>query len=155
LGGAEVVQGALMLPEDHAGTAQVAPQVDGLLMRLAVLRQILQRRHGLFVTPHGFAGRRALHSLRPGLPTVEEGFVPHLPAHGMLGQALDLIRQAVASERLQGLDDLRMQRPPPLLEQAAVGHLVRQRVLEGVFSLREEARLIEELGCLEVRQVTV
>ena len=84
-----------------------------------------------------------------------EGLVPHLPADGMVGQALDLVRQAVAGERFQGLDDLRMQRPPPLLEQTAVRHLVGQGVLEGVFVLREEAGLIQELGRLEVGQATV
>ena len=46
-----------------------------------------------------------------------------------------------------------MQRPPPLLEQAAVGHLVRQGVLEGVFQLGEEVGLIEELRGLEVGEV--
>ena len=48
-----------------------------------------------------------------------------------------------------------MQRPPPLLEQAAVGHLVRQGVLEGVVLLGEEPRLVEELGRLQVRQTAV
>ena len=72
-GGAEVVQDALMLPEDHACTAQVTPQVDGLLMQRALLRQMLQGRQGLFVTPHGFAGRRALHGLCPGLLAIHEG----------------------------------------------------------------------------------
>ena len=41
-------------------------------------------------------------------------------------------------------------RPTPLLEEAPVGDLVRERVLEGVFEVREEARLVEELGGLEV-----
>ncbi len=84
-GGAEVVQVALMLPEDNACTVQVTPQIDSLLMQRALLRQMLQGSEGLFVTPDGFARRRALHSLCPGLPTVEEGLVPHLPADGMVG----------------------------------------------------------------------
>ena len=58
-------------------------------------------------------------------------------------------------ERLEGLDDAGMQHPPPLLEQTAVGHLVGQGVLEGVLALGEEARLVEELGRLEVRQAAV
>jgi hypothetical protein len=73
----------------------------------------------------------------------------------MVGQTFDLLRQAVAGERFQGLDDLRVQRPPSLLEQTPIRHLVRQGVLEGVLTLREEARLIQELGCLEVCQATV
>ena len=45
--------------------------------------------------------------------------------------------------------------PPPLLEEAAVGHLVREGVLKGILPLREQARLIEELGPLELRQTAV
>jgi hypothetical protein len=48
-----------------------------------------------------------------------------------------------------------MQRPPPLLEQTAVGHLVGQGMLEGVFALWKEARLVEELGGLEVCEATL
>ena len=50
---------------------------------------------------------------------------------------------------------LGMQGAPPLLQQAAVGHLVGEGVLEGVRLLREEARLVEELRRLKVRQAPV
>ena len=116
---------------------------------------MLQGRQGLFVTPHGFAGRRALHRLRPGLPAIPEGLVPHLPAHGMVGQAFNLVRQAVTSERFQGLHNACMQRLPPLLEQTPVCDLLGQGVLEGVGVLREETGLVQELGRLEVGQATV
>src|SRR5262245_22053085 len=122
-----------MLPEDRARTTQVNPQIDGLLMQRAVLRQMRKSRQGLFVTPHGFTRRRALHGLRAGLPAVHQRLVPHLSADGMVGQALDVVGQAVASEPFQSLDNVRMQRPPPLLEETAVRYLVRQGVLEGVF----------------------
>ena len=36
--------------------------------------------------------------------------------------------------------------PAPLLQQAPVRDLVRERVLERVLEVREEARLVEELG---------
>ncbi len=58
-------------------------------------------------------------------------------------------------ERLEGLDDAGMQHPPPLLQQTAVGHLVGQGMLEGVDLVGEEARLIEELRRLEVRQAAM
>ena len=47
------------------------------------------------------------------------------------------------------------QHPPPLLEQAPVGHLMGERVLEGVFELGEQARLVEELGRLQVREAAM
>ncbi len=73
----------------------------------------------------------------------------------MVRQAFDLLGHPVRGERLQGLDNAGVQHPPPLLQQTAVGHLVRQGVLEGVFVLGEQARLVEELGRLEVRQAAM
>ena len=48
-----------------------------------------------------------------------------------------------------------MQHPPPLQQEAAVGHLVGQGVLEGVVRLGEQAGLVEELRRLQVRQAAV
>jgi hypothetical protein len=39
---------------------------------------------------------------------------------------------------------------PPILEKASIGYLVGQRVLEGVLDVGEEARLVEELGGLQM-----
>ena len=66
----------------------------------------------------------------------------------MVGEPFDLLGQPVGIERLEGLDDTGMQGPPPVLEQAAIGHLLRQRVLEGVCEFGEQARLIQKLGAL-------
>ena len=76
----------------------------------------------------------------------------------MVRQVFDLVwapprshlGHAVPSECLQGFDDAGMQYPTPLQQEAAVGHLVRQGVLESVFRLGEKARLIQELRRLEV-----
>jgi hypothetical protein len=154
-GDAHVVQDALKLPEAKACTVQGKPQIDGLLTQRALFRQMLKGRQSLFVTAHGCARRRALHGLCPSLPAVHQGLVPQLSTDGMVGEAFDLIHQAVTSERFQGLDDARMQRPPPLLEQTAVRHLVGQGVLEGVGVLREEAGLVQELGRLKGCEATV
>ena len=81
----------------------------------------------------------------------------------MVGQTFYLVRASPRShlghlapdKRLQSFNDAGMQRPPSLLQQATVGDLVRQGVLEGVLAFREEACLIEELGRLEVREATM
>ena len=73
----------------------------------------------------------------------------------MVRQPFDLLGYPLPGERLQGLDDAGMQHPPPLVEQAAIGHLVGEGVLEGVDVLGKEARLVEELRRLEVRQATM
>src|SRR5262245_18959637 len=48
-----------------------------------------------------------------------------------------------------------MECPPSVLEKAAVGYLVSQGMLKGEFTLREEARLVEELGRLEASEAAV
>jgi len=51
----------------------------------------------------------------------------------MVGQAFHLLGRPVGRERLKRLDDPGMQHPPPLQQEATVGHLVRQGMLEGMF----------------------
>jgi hypothetical protein len=70
----------------------------------------------------------------------------------MVGQAVDLLGQTVSGKRLEGLDDAGMQRPPPLLQETLVSHLMGERMLKGIFDLGEEARLIQELGSLQMRE---
>jgi hypothetical protein len=45
-----------------------------------------------------------------------------------------------------------MERTPPLLSEAAVGHFMREGVLEGIGRFREKGCLIEELCGLQVSQ---
>jgi hypothetical protein len=73
----------------------------------------------------------------------------------VLGEALGKLPQAVGIEYLQGLHDLVMQGAPVLLEQAPVGHLTGEGVLEGVDLVREELRLTEELLALKVHQAAL
>jgi hypothetical protein len=73
----------------------------------------------------------------------------------MVRQAVDLLGHPFGRQRLESLDQACMQYPPPLKQEAPVGHLVRQGMLEGVLRLGEQARLVQELRGLEVRQATV
>jgi hypothetical protein len=73
----------------------------------------------------------------------------------VVGQPFDLRGHPVAGEGFEGLDNVGMERPPPLQQEAAVRHLLGEGVLEGVGVLGQEPRLVEELRRLEVRQGTV
>ena len=73
----------------------------------------------------------------------------------MVRQAFDLLGHPIRRQRLEGLDQACVQYPPPLQQQAVVGHLMRQGMLEGVFRLGEQAGLIQELRRLEVCQAAV
>ena len=67
----------------------------------------------------------------------------------MVGEPVDVLAEAIAALRLQRLHDPGVKLAPPLLQEALVRHLIGQRVLEGVFQLGKEARLVEELGRLQ------
>ena len=67
-------------------------------------------------------------------------------------QPLDLFDQSVGIQPFDGLDDVVVEGAPPLLEEAAIGDLVGESMLEGVFQLGKEARFVEELGALQMRK---
>jgi hypothetical protein len=133
-------------------SAQSEPQIDGLLACVARLRQVLEGCQGLLEIAHGLAMGRRCHGLLPRLPRVRHGLVPDLAPQGVMRQAFGLLAQPLSCERLKGLDDVGMQCSPPLLEQRLVGDLLGERMFEGVFDLGEEARLIQELGGLQMRE---
>ena len=119
------------------------------------LGQVREGLEGLLEGGHRLAERGAVVGPGAGLLAVGHGLVPHLAPQGMVRQAFDLLGHPLGRERLEGLDNARVQHPPPLQQQAAVGHLVRQGVLEGVFRLGEQAGLVQELRRLQVRQAAV
>jgi hypothetical protein len=55
-----------------------------------------------------------------------------------MGQPFHLLGHPIPGERFKGPDNAGMEHAPPLLEHTAIGDLVRQGVLEGIFMLREE-----------------
>ena len=93
---------------------------------------------------------RALKRPGPGLPAIADRFVPQGPAQRMVGKALHLFIQAVRVELLDRGHNLRVKLAVPVAEQAAVGHLMGECMLEGVLQVREELRLVDELGFLQM-----
>jgi hypothetical protein len=143
------------LSQREERSAQVETEIDGLREGITRLRQTPEGTERLLEVLHGLAVGRACHGLLPRLPAVRQGLVPHLPPQGMVGQAFDLLGHPVAGERLQGLDDVGIEYPPPLLQEAPVGHLLGEDMLEGVRVLGKEARLVEEFGSLQVAEASV
>ena len=68
----------------------------------------------------------------------------------MLRQPFHLVIPPVARQGFQRLDNARVQRAPPPLHQAPIGHLLREGVLEGVGALGQAPRLVEELRRLKL-----
>ena len=70
----------------------------------------------------------------------------------MVGQPLDVLGQPVRIAAFDGADDAGVQGLAPVLEQGAVGDFMGERMLEGVLGIREEARLVQKLGRLQMRR---
>src|SRR4029077_16547727 len=104
------------------------PQVDGLLLCVAPIGQMLEGDQRLLKISYSLAVRRARCGSGPSLLAVEEGFVPDLTTQGVVGQTGHLLGQGVWGKCCEGLDQPRVQPPPPLLKHTAVGDLVCERV---------------------------
>ena len=110
---------------------------------------------GLLKGGHRLAERGPVVGPGTGLPAVGDGLLPDLPPQSMVRQAFNLLGSPLGRERLKGLDNARVQPPPPLQQKATVGHLVRQGMPEGVLLLGKQTGLIQEFRRLEVRQAAV
>src|SRR5260370_16871962 len=86
------------------------------------------------------------------LPKVPGRLVPRLGTERVASETLDLLTRLVGGPALQRFQNSQVKRHPSLLQEAPVGNLMRQRMLEGVLELREEVRFVEELGSLKVRE---
>jgi hypothetical protein len=67
-------------------------------------------------------------------------------------EPLDVLGEAIGIERLDRLSDSDVERASAFVKEAPVGHVVSERVLERVGRVRDEGRLVQELGELEARE---
>ncbi len=98
---------------------QSEAELEGQHPGVAVLGQVLEGLEGLLEGGHRLAERGAVPGPGTGLLAAGHGLGPHLAPHGMVRQAFHLLGRPVRRERLQGLDNARVQPPPPLQQQAA------------------------------------
>ena len=71
-----------------------------------------------------------------------------------MGQLFAVIAQTVTADRFQRLGDAGVQQASSFMQETAVGHLMRQCMLEGIDTFRKQTRLIEEFRRLQMRQAT-
>src|SRR5712691_1650887 len=145
----EMLENRRVLAERGQRAANLKPQVDGFRHERWALREMLQRAQRLREAGHRLPVRRAHGGFRARLTQIRERLVPDFAVEGVVGELFDVLRQTSRIEVLDGLDDPGMEGAPPLLKQAAVRHLVGQRMLERVFEVGEELRLVEELRRLQ------
>ena len=80
---------------------------------------------------------------------VFDGLLPALALEGVMRELGDAFVQPSGVHALHGDRDPGVKRPPPALGEGRVRHLLRQRVLEGVFGFVGEPGVVEELAGLQ------
>src|SRR4029453_7563104 len=103
-GFAQVHEALSVLSEHKEGGGEGVPQAESLLLCLTPIGQMLEGDQRLLKISYGLAVRRARYGSSPSLPAIEEGFVPDRTTHGVVGQTVHLLGQAVWGEGCEGLD---------------------------------------------------
>jgi hypothetical protein len=94
----------------------------------------------------------AVGTLGQPLDHVDDGLLPGFASDGVMGKELHLLPQPIGVELLNGGNDPGVKRAPSVLQKRAVGHLVREGMLERVLHVREEAGLVKEFSGLKLAQ---
>jgi len=110
------------------------------------LREMPEGVDGLFVGRRRGTERPTAGGPGPGLLAVGHRLVPHCTPPRVQREPLDVLGQAFGGGRLYCLETPRGEDSTAPEEEAAVGHLIGQGMLEGECSLREQPRLVEELS---------
>jgi hypothetical protein len=113
---AQVVEDALHVVKGQQRIAQVEVEINGLLARVATVREMLEGHQTLLKGRYRLLEGRAFGRLGARLPTVAQRLVPDLTPDGMVCQSFDLVGQAVGGKPLDGVDNLGVERSPPLPE---------------------------------------
>ena len=78
--------------------------------------------------------------------------MPGLRFDRVMSEPVDLLVQSIGVEPFDRLHDPGMEGAAAIAEEAAVRHLVCQRMLEGVLEVGEELDLVQKLRGLEPRE---
>ena len=119
-GVAEMPEAGLEVTERPERVSEGEANVDGLLQRRRRLGKMAQGHQRLLEVGCRLAVGRPCEGFGPGLSQVRHRLLPHLAPEGVVGELFDVLGQALGMERLESLDDARVERAPAVLEEAPV-----------------------------------
>ena len=114
LGLAQQGEAPPMLSQRAQHAYQNEADIEGQPPGVAVLGQVRQGLEGLLEGGHRLTEGGAVVGRDTSLLAVGDGLVPHLAPHGMVRQAFDLLGHPLGRQRLECLNNTRVQPPPPL-----------------------------------------
>jgi hypothetical protein len=100
-----VVHDPCQFAERQEGGAQLEPQINGLYQCVVALGELRQGIKRLLKIRRSFAVCRAGYRPSPGLAAIRQSLIPYCAQHGVVGQTVHLLGQAVRGERFKGLDN--------------------------------------------------
>src|SRR5262245_35668967 len=151
----ETLQSPPQLAELVQDRSQLEADLEGLFEGGLAFRQSSEHSEHLLEPGPGVPQRGSCGGLETGLLEVVNRFLTQVAPEGMMGQPLGVLPESIAVKRLDRLDDPRVKLTAAIVQQAAICHLVSQRVLERVLEVWIEAGLVEELGSLQtVKSIT-
>jgi len=123
-------------------------QIDASLKRGGAVGKVVKRLKGPLEMRHRLRIGGTAPGLGPGLAQIRERLVPRPGLKRVMGELLHVLRHPARVSLLNDVDEPGMELAAAPLQQAPVGDLVRERVLERVLGFGKELRLVEELGRL-------
>ena len=111
-----------------------------------VVGQVLKRRERLLEHSHRFAIRIASGGLESGLPGVRYSLIPHLAPERVIGKVLHVLDEPRAMKVLDRIDDAAVHLTATLSEQALVGDVLGESMLEDVNSTVRSDPFVDELA---------
>ena len=134
------------LPQERQRHTEVEPHIDGSPQSLRARGEPGEQLEPLLILSRALRDGPAGARLATRLSKVVHGFLPDLPPHGMMSQEIGVLGGQIRLESLDSLDHRRMQSRLPVVDQAPIGDVVSERVLERVLEFGKDARFVEEFG---------
>src|SRR5262249_41670928 len=132
LGATEMIEQPWVLRERRERAPELEPDVDRPLCVLPRIGQALEGLERLLEVRDGLPVGRAPEGLSARLAEVCDRLFPSLTPDGVVCEPLDVLGEAFRVERLDRLADADVEGSPAVVQEALVGHLVGERVLECV-----------------------
>ena len=134
----------------HESIVQVQAEIHCLLVAYTALGQMPQRYQCLLEAGGGLAIGATGGRLAAGLAVEDHRLVPEPTIEGVVGETIHPLGQPPRRHPLDHGDEAGVEGAAMTVQERAVGDLVGQGVLESVFEIGKEARLVEELGGLQM-----
>jgi hypothetical protein len=103
----------------------------------------------------GFRNRRARQGLPPGGEPIRDHLLGERGFGAVVGEQRRLGRNDLREPTFEGGGDIGMELLPAAAQQGAVGRVLHQRVLKGVFGVGRGAAPVDQLGADQLRQGVV